>query len=58
MITLGVDVGSTASKAILLEDGITILSKEIVPLGAGTFGARKAVENALEAVECKLSQVD
>ena len=42
--TLGVDVGSTASKTVLLEGGARIAGRSLVPLGAGTSGPARAVE--------------
>lgn len=47
--TLGVDVGSTASKTVLLEGGARIAGRSLVPLGAGTSGPARAVEEVLSA---------
>ena len=47
--TLGVDVGSTASKTVLLEGGARIAGRSLVPLGAGTSGPVRAVEEVLSA---------
>lgn len=38
MLTMGVDIGSTASKAVILEDGSRIVAKRVVPVGTGTRG--------------------
>lgn len=35
--TLGVDIGSTASKCIILEDGKNIVAKAIIDVGAGSY---------------------
>ncbi len=43
--TLGIDVGSTASKCIVLKDGKEIVAKSLIDVGAGTSGPR-----AIEAV--------
>ena len=48
MITMGVDVGSTSSKAVLLEDGQRVLSKAVVPLGTGTAGPDRVFTQALD----------
>lgn len=51
MIVAGVDIGSTTSKAVILQD-LKILSYSLIPTDADSFGsARKAVEQALEKVE-------
>ncbi len=46
--TLGIDIGSTTSKCVLLQDGINIVSSSIVQAGAGTDGALKAYQHVLE----------
>ncbi|MGE4277359.1 MAG: acyl-CoA dehydratase activase [Lawsonibacter sp.] len=38
MYTLGIDIGSTSSKAVILKDGKEIVAREVVPLGTGTVG--------------------
>ena len=35
--TLGIDIGSTASKCVMLQDGKEIVSKSLVAVGAGTM---------------------
>lgn len=47
MLTLGVDIGSSASKCVLLSDGKSILSSAISPIGAGTKGPQKVMEETL-----------
>ena len=47
-LTLGMDVGSTTSKCLILGDGKEILASAVVPAGAGTSGPRRALEEALE----------
>ena len=37
--TLGIDVGSTASKCIILKDGKEIVAKSLIDVGAGTSSA-------------------
>lgn len=36
--TMGVDVGSTTSKAVILKDGKEIISQSIISVGTGTSG--------------------
>ena len=46
--TLGIDIGSTASKCIMLEDGKEIVAKSLIDVGAGTSGPQRAIEQVLE----------
>ncbi len=48
LLTLGIDIGSTACKCVVLKDGAEIMSKAVVPLGTGTVGALQVYERALE----------
>lgn len=56
MFTLGVDVGSTASKCVILEDGKRIVSKSLVPVGTGTSGPARAIAEVFEA--CGMERED
>ena len=44
MYTLGIDIGSTSSKAVILKDGSEIAAKCVVSLGTGTAGPTQAYE--------------
>ena len=48
IFTLGIDVGSTASKCIILKDGKEIVGKSLIDVGAGTSGPNRAIEAVLE----------
>lgn len=48
MITAGVDIGSSSSKVIILEDGQKVLNKTVVPVGTGSSGPARAFEQALK----------
>ena len=37
IFTLGIDVGSTASKCIILKDGKEIVGKSLIDVGAGIW---------------------
>ncbi|MGB5823576.1 MAG: acyl-CoA dehydratase activase [Proteocatella sp.] len=54
--TMGIDVGSTASKCVILKNGTEIISKSLVEVGAGTSGPKRAIESVLE--QCSLKQED
>ncbi|ETA80092.1 acyl-CoA dehydratase activase [Youngiibacter fragilis] len=48
MVTLGIDIGSTTSKCVLLRNGVDIVAKSLVPGGIGTSSPDRAVAEALE----------
>ena len=49
VITLGIDIGSTTSKCVLLRDGMELLATSLVAAGIGTAGAEQAVEEVLNS---------
>ena len=56
MYTLGIDIGSTTSKCVILEDGKTLVAKSLVPAGTGTKGPAMAHAKVLE--EAGLTEED
>lgn len=48
IFTLGIDVGSTASKCIIMRNGEEIVAKSLIDVGAGTSGPQRAIEAVLE----------
>ncbi|MET3617193.1 putative CoA-substrate-specific enzyme activase [Peptoniphilus olsenii] len=46
--TMGVDIGSTASKSIILKDGKEIVSTSVVDVGAGTSGPSRTIGETLK----------
>jgi predicted CoA-substrate-specific enzyme activase len=44
MLTLGIDIGSASSKAVILKDGADILASVAVPAGTGTSGPGRALQ--------------
>ncbi|MCQ2553168.1 MAG: acyl-CoA dehydratase activase [Clostridia bacterium] len=44
---LGIDVGSTASKCVIINENKEIVSSEIISSGTGTSGPRRALEGAM-----------
>ncbi len=51
--SLGIDVGSTASKCVILEDGKEIIAKSLVSVGTGTSGPKRAIEEVLKTAGMK-----
>lgn len=57
-ITMGIDVGSTASKCIILKDGKEIVGKALIPVGAGTSGPERVVKEIVETTGIKIEDLD
>ncbi|AND83946.1 2-hydroxyglutaryl-CoA dehydratase [Clostridium tyrobutyricum] len=48
MYTMGVDIGSTASKGVILRDGKHIVSSSTIPVGTGTSGPVRVIKELFE----------
>ena len=44
MYTLGIDIGSSSSKAVILKDGAELVSSAVVQVGTGTSGPARVME--------------
>jgi predicted CoA-substrate-specific enzyme activase len=55
--TLGIDIGSTTSKCVLLENGITMVAKSLIQAGTGTEGPRQAYESILSLTGLKKEEI-
>ena len=55
--TLGVDIGSTASKCIMLEDGKKIIGSSKIDVGAGTSGPSRAISEILNSTGKKREDI-
>ena len=58
IITMGIDVGSTASKCVVLKNGTEIIGKALIPVGAGTSGPERVVKEIEETTGLKLEDMD
>ena len=58
IFTMGIDVGSTASKCVILKDGKDIVAKSLVPVGTGTSGPARAIAEVLESANMTREQMD
>lgn len=47
MFTLGIDIGSTTSKCVILKDGNEIIAKSLIQAGTGTKGPDEAYQEVL-----------
>lgn len=48
LFTMGVDIGSTASKCVILGGDSALVAQAVVPVGAGTSGPARAMAEALQ----------
>ncbi len=48
MYTLGIDIGSTTSKCVILKDGTLVVAKSLVQAGTGTKGPGQVYEEVLQ----------
>lgn len=56
--TLGIDIGSTSSKCVILKNGQELISKNVVSLGAGTKGVQQVIDLTLTQTGMKLEDID
>ena len=57
MLTLGIDIGSTTSKCVLLRDGQDVVATSLVAAGIGTRGSQQAISEVLEKAGCTTADV-
>lgn len=55
--TMGMDVGSTASKCVILKDGSEIVGSAVISAGTGTSGPARAMTQALQMARLDRTQV-
>ena len=58
MITMGIDIGSAASKAVIMEDGVRILAKGVRSFGIGTSGPVEVYETVLKKAGVAREKID
>lgn len=56
--TMGVDIGSTSSKAVVIKDGIEIVADCVVQLGTGTVGPQKVLDRIKKENGFDFEQMD
>ena len=57
LYTMGLDIGSTASKCLILKNGTEIAASAVIPAGTGTSGPKRAQEEALAMARIGMDQV-
>lgn len=58
IFTMGIDVGSTASKCVIIKDGEELVAKSLVAVGTGTSGPARAIAEVLENAGMTREQMD
>ena len=58
MYTLGIDIGSSSSKAVILKDGAELVSSAVVQVGTGTSGPARVMEAVFENIDLKPEDID
>ena len=58
MYTLGIDIGSSSSKAVILKDGAEMVSSAVVQVGTGTSGPGRVLENVFQNIDLKSEDMD
>lgn len=58
MLTLGIDIGSSSSKAVLLRDGTDAIARSVVQVGTGTSGPGRAVDGIFKQSGFSWDDVD
>ena len=58
MYTLGIDIGSSSSKAVILKDGAELVSSAVVQVGTGTSGPGRVMEAVFENLDIKPEDIN
>ena len=58
MLTLGMDVGSTTSKCVILRGGEEIIARSLATAGIGTDGPERVLREALEKADLTRADID
>ena len=58
MYTMGIDIGSTSSKAVIMEDGSRIVASCVVAVGTGTSGPQRVIEDAMQAADLDKEDIE
>lgn len=51
MYTLGIDIGSSSSKAVIMKDGKEVISSAVIQVGTGTSGPDRVMEKVFEDID-------
>jgi predicted CoA-substrate-specific enzyme activase len=54
---MGIDIGSSTSKAVIMKDGQKIVASQVIPVGTGTSGPKRALEGVLTRAGLSLADI-
>ena len=54
---LGIDIGSSSSKAVIMNSSKKVISESVINVGTGSTGPKRVVENALEQAGLSKSEI-
>ena len=57
MYTLGIDVGSSSSKSVILEDGKKIIAHAVVEIGTGSTGPERVLDEVFKDTNLKIEDM-
>lgn len=57
MLTLGIDIGSAASKVVVMRGGKTVLATALHKAGIGSEGSAGVIQDALRAAGCRMEDI-
>ena len=57
MYTMGIDIGSTTSKTVIVLNGRQLIADSVIKAGAGTSGPLRALEEALSQAQVSLKEM-
>ena len=55
--TLGIDIGSSSSKAVILRDGSDVVSQAVIQVGTGTSGPARVLEKVFEGQKIGMDDI-
>lgn len=58
MLTLGIDIGSTTSKAVIMQNGEKIVAKNIISVGTGTRGPNEVFQSVITQLDTDINHID
>ena len=58
MYTLGIDVGSSSSKAVILEDGKNIIAQAVIEIGTGSTVPVRVLQEVFKGTNLTLDDME
>ena len=58
MYTLGIDIGSSSSKAVVMKDGKDVVAQAVIQVGTGTSGPARVMEKVFQDQPFTIKDMD